>query len=123
MDEAERACHDEAEAPAWESSLERRRDLPAHRGHLFRFWSAVATMLNVMSMWAFFLAPLAVPLALLLWWTAAHDLRKMRAGEMDPRGEEQTAAARTDARVCLIFPVIGCLLWAGWYAAIVFRIL
>jgi hypothetical protein len=113
MDEADRPRIGE-EGPPWETLPELRRDLAPHRGHLLRSWSVATTVLSVLSMWALFPAVVAIPLALLLWWAATHDLRKMRAGEMDPRGEEQAAAARTDARVALIFPAIGFLMLGAW---------
>jgi hypothetical protein len=80
----------------------------------------VAIVLNVMSVWFVVPAVFGVPLALLLWWAACHDLRKMRAGEMDPRGEEQTAAARTNARVALLVPAIFFLVVSAW---LVFRVI
>jgi hypothetical protein len=116
MSEAELPPDNEEDAPPWAPSPQLRRDLPPHRGHLLRVWSVVATVLSVLSMWFLVSAAFAVPLALLLWWAASHDLRKTRAGEMDPGGEGQAAAARTDALVCLVFPVIGCLFLAALYA-------
>src|SRR5262249_59418750 len=108
----------EADEP-WAADPFQRRDAEPHRGNWLRGWSIVAIILNVMGVC--FLIPwvFGVPLALLLWWTTGHDLRKIRAGEMDPRGEEQTAAARANARTALTIPAV-TLLIVG--ALVVFRL-
>jgi hypothetical protein len=119
MDEANPAPPDADEPQPWEADPFQRRDAEPHRGNWLRAWSIVALILNVMGVCLLIPWVFGVPLALLLWWAVAHDLRKIRAGEMDPRGEEQTAAARANARVALMIPAVFFLIVGAW---LVFRL-
>ncbi|HZV04015.1 MAG TPA: hypothetical protein VE999_02900 [Gemmataceae bacterium] len=59
-------------------------------------------------------ALLSVPLGILAWLMANHDLERMREGHMDPRGKSQAEAGRTSG----IAGVILGLIFAAFYALV-----
>jgi hypothetical protein len=84
-------CSDtEQEDPRpWDKAGAVRRDCKPHRGAWLRLlgWVSVACIA---------LLPLLViglPLGVVVWGIARHDLRKMDAGQMDPSGRSETATA------------------------------
>jgi hypothetical protein len=111
MDEVGSPDTGEEEARPWEADPSHRRDAAPHRGNWMEAGSVAAFLLWVPGVVCPCFAALGVPLALLVWWVAAHDLRKMRAREMDAREGEHAAAARIAALACLVFPAFGCLVW------------
>ena len=77
----------------WEKPGGVRRDCEAHRGGLLLFLGVVSVVGASLSC---LLLPALIALALGVGvsMTAAHDLRKMEAGVMDPSGDRRTALAR-----------------------------
>jgi hypothetical protein len=65
-----------------------------------------------------FLLPLSVPFGLVIWRVASQDLTRMRAGEMDPRGEKEVRMARASAQVAVFAPLAGLVIWAAILAGV-----
>jgi hypothetical protein len=78
----------------------RRRDVEPHRG----------TLMVVLGVLSFFLCPpLLGPIA---WLLATADLKKIRAGLMDPAGESPTHTGRVCGIIATVLGLIGLLLCA-----------
>src|SRR5919204_72989 len=73
-----------------------RRDTEPHRGALIAFLGNVSMIAGGLSLCTGGLgAVFSVPLGVVAWVMANHDLEQMRAGLMDPRGQAQTETGRT----------------------------
>lgn len=64
------------------------RDLPPHRGTMI----LVLGIISIFIAWNF--APLGLVLGIPAWVMGSHDLKLMRQGLMDPRGESHTNTGR-----------------------------
>lgn len=92
-----------------------RRDYEPHRGKLILSFGNLSMIVGGLSLcFLGFGAVLSVPLGVLIWVMANHDLERMRDGRMDPRGKSQTENGRTGAIAGLILG----LLFASFYALI-----
>jgi hypothetical protein len=99
----------------WERPGAVRRDCQPHRGHLLGALANLSLALGVLA--AVFGVPFLVGLAVSVFTQvlAKRDLARMAAGAMDPRGREQTAAARRRAAYAMVLnlfaPITSALLW------------
>jgi hypothetical protein len=92
-----------------------RRDYEPHRGPLIVSLGNVSMIVGGLSLCMFgFGALISIPLGILAWLMANHDLEHMREGLMDPRGKTQTETGRTGG----IAGVILGLIFAAFYALI-----
>jgi hypothetical protein len=92
-----------------------RRDYEPHRGSLILSLGNISMIFGGLTLCTFGIgAILSVPLGILAWLMANHDLERMREGLMDPRGKLPTQGGRTAA-------VVGALLglfFGAFYALI-----
>jgi len=79
--------------PPWEWPGAVRRDCEPHRGPLLLVLGTVSLIFGVLGFWLQFMALPDAPLGLVVWLLAWRDLRRMRAGRMDPDGETATSYA------------------------------
>ncbi len=92
-----------------------RRDCEPHRGNWLRLYGGLALLVGMVAGGCVVLAIVSLPLGIVVWRLAARDLSKMRAGQMDPGGQQQALDARACARVAVLFPVVGLVLWSGLF--------
>jgi endogenous inhibitor of DNA gyrase (YacG/DUF329 family) len=96
-------CDEELEPETSFSRPPRRRDWPPqrldclpHRGKLIVTLGNVSLALGGLSLCTLGIAALvSVPLGVIAWVLASHDLEEMRAGRMDPQGKTATETGRT----------------------------
>lgn len=114
-------CGEELEAEdgpqsAWQRAADRfRRDYEPHRGRLILTLGNIGMFIGGLSLCTFGLGALvSVPIGILAWLMASHDLERMREGRMDPRGKAQTETGRTGAAAGVILGAI----FAAFYALV-----
>jgi hypothetical protein len=61
---------------------------------------------------------MGLALGVAAWVLASHDLRRMRAGVMDPAGLAPTTLGRCRARAGAALGLYGAALWGGLLAVI-----
>jgi hypothetical protein len=59
-------------------------------------------------------APFALALGLAAWYLASSDLRLMRRGLMDPRGEGKTRESKLFGDTAVSFGIVGAALTLLW---------
>jgi hypothetical protein len=105
------------DVPPWERPGGFRLDAEPHRGEeLCRLGNVAATMgaLSLFPLCSPFCAPFALALGLATWCLASGDLRLMRRGLMDPRGEGKTEESRQFGRSAVSFGLVGAALALLW---------
>jgi hypothetical protein len=75
-------------------------------------------LLGVLSLCLGFLALMAVALGAWAWVLASHELRRMRAGLVDPSGLGLTTLGRCRTRAGVALGLYGATLW-GWFLSLV----
>ena len=106
-------AEDEARAARRQAIDRIRRDLEPHRGSLILSLGNVSMIVGGLSLCTFGLgAVVSVPVGILAWLMANHDLERMREGRLDPRGKARTETGRTGAIAGVILGVI----FAAFYA-------
>jgi hypothetical protein len=102
--------------PPWERPGCFRMDCEPHRG-TFLWWLACASyilgLLALLPCVGFWFGVVGVPFNLCSRYLTKADLTKMRAGLMDPAGEEHTSQARRLSTLGLRFSIVGTFLWGG----------
>jgi hypothetical protein len=102
----------------WERPGSVRRDCEPHRGRLLLQLADTAVMFGGMA----FLFPPAALLGLALGsWTLAltgNDRERMRAGRMDPGGDEEAARAASAAQVAMTLSAGSFAMWATLLAVL-----
>ena len=99
----------------------RRRDSEPHRGPLLAGMGNITLFAGGLTLCAAGIpALLALPLGVATWVMAAHDLAKMRTGEMEEQGRPQTESARTSA---ITGVVLALFFTAGWGLLLLSRML
>jgi hypothetical protein len=92
-----------------------RRDYKPHRGSLILGLGNASMIVGGLAVCSLGLgAIISVPLGIVAWLMANHDLERMREGRMDPRGKSQTEAGRTGAIAGLVLGLI----FAAFYALV-----
>ncbi|HTU18167.1 MAG TPA: hypothetical protein VMG10_08890 [Gemmataceae bacterium] len=107
----------EAEDEGWAArrqAIDRiRRDCEPHRGRLILSLGNVSMIVGGLSLCTFGVgAVVSVPVGILAWLMANHDLERMREGRLDARGKSQTETGRTGAVAGIVLGVI----FAAFYA-------
>ena len=92
---------DEEERP-WERAGKLRRDCEPHRGNLLLWLGVAALFFGLLSVFLVVPGFIAVVLAIVADSLACRDLRRMRAGLMDPAGEGPARTARRYATAGLL---------------------
>jgi hypothetical protein len=89
-----------------------RRDVEPHRAALLQFLATTSSISGILSCALIVPVLLAIPLGLLVWGLATHDLAQMSHGLKDRTGLMATQAARKTAIVGLVMGMIsgGCWL-------------
>jgi hypothetical protein len=87
----------------WERPGAVRRDCAPHRGNLLRQLGRASGALGVLSMVLVLPALVSIALGVAVCLLARHDLAQMRAGLMDPSGQDDTEVGYTDALCGLLF--------------------
>src|SRR5438067_5523285 len=77
----------------WEDPGQWRRDALPHRGHLLNRLGTAAVVCTFLGCCLGVPGLAGLVLGAVAWHLAAHDLREMAAGRMDPRGEGLTHRA------------------------------
>jgi hypothetical protein len=95
-----------------------RRDYEPHRGQLVLALADASLLLGILSLCLGFLALMAVALGAWAWILASHELRRIRAGLVDPCGLDPTLLGRRRARAGVALGLYGASLW-GWFLALV----
>jgi hypothetical protein len=90
----------------WEGAAVR-RDVEPHRGNWLLLLAAVTFLLGASSLAVVVPGWLAVPLGFAVDRLAVRDLRRMRAGTMDPDGHAQAKRARQLADLGTILGALG----------------
>jgi hypothetical protein len=96
----------------WERLGAPRRDCVPHRAGLVFSLGLLALILGVLSFWLLLTAAIVWPLAGAVCAMARQDLREMRAGAMDPAGEDDVSKGRECALYGAALGVVGALMWA-----------
>jgi hypothetical protein len=91
----------------WERPGALRRDVEPHRGNWLLLLAAVTLFLGVSSLAVVIPGWVAVPLGFVVDRLAARDLRRMRAGTMDPGGHVQAKRARLLGKLGTLLGAIG----------------
>jgi hypothetical protein len=105
----------------WEGDGPLRFDFEPHRGRLLLtlavlgLWMGVATLFVGGAC-----GPLGLPLSITTWLLARRDLRRIRAGSVDPTGEQELADAREGAFGGIMLNGLGFGFWSV-LALLVFR--
>jgi hypothetical protein len=104
--------------PAWRREAERvRRDYEPHRGSLILCLGNISMFIGGLSLCTFGLgAVISVPVGIVVWLMANHDLERIREGRIDPNGKARTETGRTAAATGVILGVI----FASFYALVYF---
>lgn len=105
--------------PAWQRAADLiRRQYQSHRGPLILSLGNLSMFVGGLSLCTFGLgAVISVPLGILAWLMANHDLKHMREGRMDARGKALTETGRTAAAVGVILGMIFAIFYALVYLA------
>ncbi len=88
-----------------------RRDVEPHRAGVLQFLATASSVSGILSCALIVPLLLAIPLGLLVWGLATHDLAQMRHGLMDRTGLVATQAARKTAIVGLVMGLISGCCW------------
>jgi hypothetical protein len=102
-----------ADERPWEGPGSDRRDFEPHRGKLLITLGQTARGLGFLSFCLLLPALLGLPLGLLVWGLARHDLIKMERGAMDPNGVVETEWARAYAAQAILLCLFPFLLSCG----------
>jgi hypothetical protein len=95
-----------------------RRDAAPHRGPLIVSLGNLSAIVGGLTLCTFgFGACFSIPVGILTWMMANHDLEHMRDGRMDPRGKTQTEVGRTSAIVGILLGLIFAAFFALVYLA------
>jgi len=89
-----------------------RRDLPPHRGTLI-------LVLGVISLFLAWNTCLGFIPGIPAYILGTADIKKMRMGLMDPRGESQTNTGRWIGLIASIINLVGCFIGALWFAFVI----
>jgi hypothetical protein len=116
MDEHREGIQDDESIPPWERPGCFRMDCEPHRGTLL-WWLAFASL----AFGSFALFPccgwepglIGIPFGLCIRQLTKGDLAKMRAGLMDPAGEEDTAQAMSLSTYGLWLSIVGTIISGG----------
>ncbi len=93
-----------------------RRDAAPHRGALIVSLGNVSMIVGALTLCTFGLgACFSIPMGILTWIMANHDLEQMRDGRIDPRGKAQTETGRTGAIAGIILGLIFAVFYAFIY--------
>jgi hypothetical protein len=97
-----------------------RRDCLPHRGKLIARMGNLCLIFGGLSLCLIGLGVIiCLPLGIVTWALANHDLRQMRSGVMDPRGQTDTETGRIGAIVglviSLIFGVFYLVIYSGMF--------
>ena len=110
---------DEKEDLPWERPDAVRRDCEPHRGPLVKMLGLMSFGLGFVTVSLCVPALLCLPLAVVVFRMAEHDLRQMEAGTMDPAGVADTKAGRRYAVqgvvLCLVGGLMSCALVFWWW--------
>jgi Na+/proline symporter len=102
--------------PAQLDSL--RRDYEPHRGSLILSLGNISMIVGGLALCSLgFGAVLSVPIGILAWVMANHDLERIRDGRMDPRGKARTQTGRTGAIAGILLGLIFAAFYALLYLA------
>jgi hypothetical protein len=96
-----------------------RRDAEPHRAGMLQFLATTSSISGILSCALVVPLLLAIPLGLLVWGLATHDLVQMRHGLMDRTGLVATQNARKGAILGVIMGIIsgaGWLMFVVWHA-------
>jgi hypothetical protein len=104
----------------WEHPEAVRRDIAPHRGNWLLLLAVATLLLGVSSLALVVPGWLAVPFGFLVDRLAAHDVRRMRAGTMDPAGHAQ---ARRAQKLCEVGTLLGAVGASGCPLYVVLGIL
>lgn len=96
---------EEVDERPWEQPGNLRRDCLPHRGMMLRHLGDVAIASCLLSGCLIILALIGFSLGIAVWFMAAQDLARMRAGTMDPGGEADTERARQTAIACVVLSI------------------
>jgi len=99
--------YDEDDDRPWENGA--RRDCEPHRGSLIMTFGILSVVLGVTC----YLAIIGLPLGIAAWVMGQRDLRKMRAGVMDPFGRGSTQSGCICGIIGTVLNTLG-LLWLIW---------
>ena len=75
----------------------KRRDLVPHRGEtilMLGIFSLICSFVNFCYVFALISAPTSITLGIIAWVMANHDLKEIKAGQMDPSGEGNAQGGR-----------------------------
>jgi hypothetical protein len=103
---------DYEEIPPWEEPGFVRLDCEPHRGPLLKWLGLGSLALGAASFFCLIPSVVAVPLGAAVWWMATQDLKKIDAGNMDPRGKKRTRAARQNGLVAVLLSLFSLGFWA-----------
>jgi hypothetical protein len=93
--------------PPWELPGAFRCDCEPHRAFILRLWGRVALMAGFLSIFLYLPALAALPAGAAVYVLARQDLARMRAGLMDPQGENATWAAMGEAAGAVLLSLWG----------------
>jgi hypothetical protein len=108
------------EVPPWERPGAVRRDCEPHHGDLLFTLGSTAFLAALLSCMfglvglGLLCFPVALPLGLVVWAVARHDLARMHSGMMDPRGDEKTEDARRLGLAAVWFGLVGAAMGLFW---------
>ena len=110
-----------AEHRLWERPGAIRFDCESHRGVLLLTLGDASLLLGALSLVLGFLAVMGLCLGAVVWALASHDLKRMRARVMDPRGLSGTALGRARARAGMALSVYAAVLWGCFLILVAWR--
>src|SRR5262249_44731729 len=105
---------EDGEERPWDQREQRRvrRDCEPHRGGTVLILGIVGLGVSMMGGLGVF----GLPLGIAAWVMAQGDLRKIRAGEMDPGGHSLTRAARICGIISTVWSSFVLLLVVAWFS-------
>jgi hypothetical protein len=95
----------------WEQPGAVRRDCEPHRGDVLLSFGRVSLVVGLLGFVLGLTTLVALPLGVVIDVLAWRDLRRIRAGEMDPRGEGTVRRAQRVAEWAIALNVAAALLW------------
>lgn len=103
------------DAPSFVRRRPPRRDCEPDRG-------SVVLTLGILSLVGLCLSPIGLTLGLIAWVMGQKDLRKMRRGDMDPRGEGTTQAGWICGIIGTVLNTLAVLFCSGYIALVAFAV-
>jgi hypothetical protein len=100
----------------WEQPGCVRRDCEPHRGHVLALLARTVLLCGVASYCVIVPGVVSLPLGMTVLAMARRDLKKMRAGLMEPSGKRQTEVAAHECIGGIVVTIFGLAFWGLLYA-------